>query len=133
LALLAALLLPVAGLAAAQSLPASDSLAERARTLEAKLMAPCCFTQTIDQHESEAARQMRAEVRQWLAQGDSEEQILDRYVQLHGARILAVPPQRGFNRLLYWMPYVVTLALLVALCLTLRAWYRSGHATDRPT
>ena len=51
----AALLLAAAGVAAE-----TPPLESRARLLERKLMAPCCFTQTIDQHESEAARAMRA-------------------------------------------------------------------------
>ncbi len=98
---LATLLLLCSSGAAAQAAPATDSAAARARALEAKLMAPCCFTQTIDQHESDIARQMRTEVRAWLAQGFSDQQILDIYVERYGARILAVPPPQGFNRLLY--------------------------------
>lgn len=91
-------------------------------------MAPCCFTQTIDQHESEAAQQMRAELRAWLAEGLSDEQVLDRYVARYGARILAVPPSQGFNRLLYWMPYLVTLVLFIGVCVTLWVWYRRAHS-----
>lgn len=100
----------------------------RARWLEARLMAPCCFMQTIDQHESEAARDMRVEVRQLLAQGLSERQILDRYVERYGARILAVPPAKGFNRLLYSIPSVVTFFLFIGVCLALWKWYRRGRS-----
>jgi cytochrome c-type biogenesis protein CcmH/NrfF len=114
-------------LEADEPVPDRASLEERARDLEAKLMAPCCFTQTIDQHESEASREMRAEVRKWLAEGFSEEQILERYVERYGTQILAMPPAEGFNRLLYWMPYPVTVVLLVAVSLTLWIWYRRGH------
>ena len=120
----AALLLAAAGVAAE-----TPPLESRARLLERKLMAPCCFTQTIDQHESEAARTMRAEVRQLLAQGLTDEQVLDHYVERHGPRILAVPPAQGFGRLLYWVPSMLTGVLLVAVCLLLRSWYRRGRAT----
>jgi cytochrome c-type biogenesis protein CcmH len=124
---LAALLL-LGALAAAAAPPAQPDAAEaRVRALEAKLMAPCCYTQTIDLHESDIARQMRSEVRAWVAQGLSDQQILDRYVARYGPRILAVPPAQGFNRLLYWMPYLVALVLLVGVCLTLWVWYRRGH------
>jgi cytochrome c-type biogenesis protein CcmH len=122
------LLLCLIGAAAAERAPASEGAEARARALEAKLMAPCCFTQTIDQHESEAAQQMRAELRVWLAGGLSDQQILDRYVARYGARILAVPPPQGFNRLLYWMPYLVTLVLFISVCLTLWLWYRRAHS-----
>ena len=125
--LAALLLLSGNVLLVAEPVQTSWELQARARALEAKLMAPCCFTQTIDQHESDIARQMRAEVSGWLAQGLSDQQILDIYVERYGARILAVPPPQGFNRLLYWMPYLVTLALLIAVCLTLWVWYRRAH------
>jgi len=112
----------------AEPASATGSAEARARALEMKLMAPCCFTQTIDQHESEAAQQMRAELRAWLAEGLSDEQVLDRYVARYGARILAVPPSQGFNRLLYWMPYLVTLVLFIGVCVTLWVWYRRAHS-----
>jgi cytochrome c-type biogenesis protein CcmH/NrfF len=70
---------------------------------------------------------MRAEMRVWLAEGVSEEQILDRYVGRYGTRILAVPPRQGFNQLLFWMPWLVTLTLFVGVCLTLWMWYRRGQ------
>lgn len=127
-ALVALLFLGSLGASAAEPATATDTAEARAQALEAKLMAPCCFTQTIDQHESDIARQMRAEVRAWLGQGFSDQQILDLYVERYGARILAVPPPQGFNRLLYWMPYLVTLALLTAVCLTLWVWYRRAHS-----
>jgi cytochrome c-type biogenesis protein CcmH len=120
-------LLAGAWAATAAEPPASEALEKQARALEGKLMAPCCFSQTVDQHESEVSREMRAEMRGWLTAGASEEQILDRYVERYGARILAVPPRQGFNQLLFWMPWVVTLGLLVAACLTLWGWYRRGQ------
>jgi len=113
--------------ASAASLPSDDPREEQARALERKLMAPCCFSKTVDQHESEVAREIRTELRGWLATGLTEEQILDRYVERYGARILAVPPRRGFNQWLFWMPWVVTLGLLVAVCATLWVWYRRGQ------
>jgi cytochrome c-type biogenesis protein CcmH len=123
-------LLSLSAATAAQPAPADDELEARARALEAKLMAPCCFTQTIDQHESEASQQIRAELRLGLAKGLSDEQVIDHYVARYGPRILAVPPQTGFNRLLYWMPHLVTVTLLIGVCLTLWVWYQRGHSGD---
>ena len=122
------LALPVGVHAAMAAEPASPAaLEEQARALERELMAPCCFGQTVDQHESEVSREMRAEMRVWLAEGVSEEQILDRYVERYGTRILAVPPRQGFNQLLFWMPWLVTLTLFVGVCLTLWMWYKRGQ------
>lgn len=114
--------------AAAQPGSASDDLEARARALASRLMAPCCFTQTVAQHESAAAQEMRVEVRQLLAQGLTDEQIIDHYVERYGPRILAVPPAQGFNQLLYSMPFLVTLCLLIGVCLALWKWYQRGHS-----
>ncbi len=112
--------------------PPDTDLEARALQLEKKFMAPCCYTQTIELHESPDARAMRREVRQLLVQGLSDQEIADHFVARHGPRILAVPPPRGFNRLLYWMPYLVTLGLLVTVSLTLWIWYRRGRRQKRP-
>jgi cytochrome c-type biogenesis protein CcmH/NrfF len=124
------LLLPPADARGVLRTASTGDLELRARKLETLLVAPCCFTQTIDQHESEAARAMRAELRQWLAQGLSEDQILETYLQRYGPRILVLPPRQGFNRLLYWIPYVIALASLIAVCLLLWKWYRRGQAPE---
>jgi cytochrome c-type biogenesis protein CcmH/NrfF len=41
-----------------------------------------------------------------VAQGATEQQILDEYLDRYGERILAQPVARGFNLLAYWMPVV---------------------------
>jgi cytochrome c-type biogenesis protein CcmH len=76
----------------------------RARRLEGLLMAPCCGANTLAEHESPAVDRMRREIRELLAAGRSEREILDRYVATLGPTILAVPPSRGFNLVVYLVP-----------------------------
>jgi cytochrome c-type biogenesis protein CcmH len=106
---------------------ASTDTETRARALEVKLMAPCCFSETIDRHQSQIAREMRAEVRLWLTQGVSEAEILERYIKRHGTRILVTPPQQGFDRLLFWVPLFIIVLLSIGVSLLLRAWYRRAQ------
>lgn len=75
-----------------------------ARTIDGELIAPCCWTQTVAEHKSEAAEQMKAQTRDMIAQGKSEDEILDQYVAQYGERILASPRARGFNLLLFVLP-----------------------------
>ncbi len=63
-----------------------------ASALEGKLLAPCCWTQTIDIHGSEAALELRREIRRRLLAGESSDAIEASIVQRFGPRILAVPP-----------------------------------------
>ncbi len=63
-----------------------------AAVLEGKILAPCCWNQTIDIHGSEPAMALRREIRRRLRAGESEEAITAVLVERYGARILAVPP-----------------------------------------
>jgi cytochrome c-type biogenesis protein CcmH len=71
--------------------PASFGHVEGASWLEARLRAPCCWTQTLDVHGSEIATELRREIRARLSAGETREAILDDMVRRHGDRILAVP------------------------------------------
>jgi cytochrome c-type biogenesis protein CcmH len=105
-----------------------QELEAHARALEARLMAPCCYSQTVDVHDSDAARQVRAELRHWLREGLGEQEVLDRFVERYGARILAVPPASGFNRWLYWLPAWLTAGATAAVFWLLWLWRRRGSA-----
>jgi len=80
-----------------------------ARRVEEQLMAPCCFGSTVATHHSPAADAIREHVRWLVAQGATEQQILDEYLERYGERILAQPLARGFNLLAYWMPVAALL------------------------
>jgi cytochrome c-type biogenesis protein CcmH len=61
-----------------------------ASAIEGRLMAPCCWTQTIDIHDSEISISMRHEIRRRLRNGESAEAIQASFVQRYGPKILAV-------------------------------------------
>ncbi len=112
-----AALLLVAGL----TVPAwGQNLEQKARELEAQLIAPCCWSQPVAQHYSQAADEMRLEIRRLLAEGKTPEQVLDHYVAIYGERILASPRARGFNLAAYILPYLSLGAGLIALFFIMR-------------
>lgn len=61
-----------------------------ASVLEGRLMAPCCWMQTIDIHDSPVAMSMRHEVRRRLRNGESAETIQASFVERYGPKIMAV-------------------------------------------
>lgn len=80
---------------AEQSLPPSD-IGENvpgAERLEGRLLAPCCWAQTLDIHGSEIANELRREIRSRLKGGESPEAIEANLVARYGERIRAVPDQ----------------------------------------
>jgi len=88
----------------------------RIRRIEGKLMAPCCYSQTIDVHDSEIAQQMRGEVTAMVMAGKSEQEVLDYYKTEYGESILAVPDGAA-GTLVFSLPAYATLfAVLALLC-----------------
>jgi cytochrome c-type biogenesis protein CcmH len=79
--------------------------AAKIREIEDNLIAPCCWSQPVSQHDSEVAQQIRDEVTAMVGAGKSREEILDFFVARYGERILVTPRARGFNRLAYILPW----------------------------
>ena len=102
--------------------PGDPALELRARAIEEKVIAPCCWKQPVSQHYSEAATTIRRQIREMLSAGKSEEQILDFYVAEYGERVLASPRARGFNILAYVLPWAGLAAGIAVLVLALRRW-----------
>lgn len=103
-ALLAAALVVAPGFALAQSNPEAppedparyapelQGYVPGAAALEGRIMAPCCWVQTIDIHGSEIASELRVEIRKRLRAGETADAIQASLVERYGPRILAVPP-----------------------------------------
>ncbi len=94
-----------------------NSLEQRAQSLDKRLVAPCCWVKTLDQEQSREAVEMKEELRYMLAQGQTEEQILDHYEKKFGVRILSQPKAAGFNLTVWYFP---VLALSFGLFLLIR-------------
>ncbi|MFI5398659.1 MAG: cytochrome c-type biogenesis protein CcmH [Candidatus Binatia bacterium] len=90
-----------------------------ARRLDGMFIAPCCFINTLAEHRSPVAEQLRQELRTMLAGGATETQVVDAFVAKYGERILAAPKPQGFNLLAYVLPFVALALGLVVIALTL--------------
>jgi cytochrome c-type biogenesis protein CcmH len=115
----------------------NEALEKEAKRLETLIIAPCCWRQPVSDHQSPAATEVKSEIRQMLAEGKTEEEILAHYVEIHGAKILSIPPQEGFNRTAFLMPALFTVLGLVVVGLVLRKWHSSQAkaqtASETPT
>jgi cytochrome c-type biogenesis protein CcmH len=81
-----------------------------AHEIERRVLAPCCYRQTLAEHESDLARTLRLEVRQRVARGESSTVIEDDLARRYGEEIRAMP--RG------WDPRTL-LAAIIAIALAL--------------
>jgi cytochrome c-type biogenesis protein CcmH len=63
-----------------------------ASAIEGRILAPCCWNQTLDIHGSEISNNLRRDIRRRLKAGESSESIEASLVAQYGPKILAVPP-----------------------------------------
>ena len=104
------------------------SLEERAHSINRSLICPVCPGETIDQAQVELARQMRAVVREKLADGWTRERILQFFVDRYGESVLAAPPKSGFNLVAWVVPFAAVGVAAVLLFFVVRSMRRSGTA-----
>jgi cytochrome c-type biogenesis protein CcmH len=74
-----------------------------------QLYCPVCENISLDVCPTTACAQWRALIRQQLAEGKTEQEIKDYFVANYGDRVLATPPTRGFNWLVYILPPLIFL------------------------
>lgn len=111
---------------------AGQTLDDRVREIARELMCPVCEGQTVAESSSELAAQMRALIKERLAQGQTRDEILTYFVSRYGESILAVPPRRGLG-LVAWVGPLLVLVLALALAArTLRRWTRPQTSDTGP-
>ncbi|MFW5925864.1 MAG: cytochrome c-type biogenesis protein [Myxococcota bacterium] len=108
-----------------RSQPTSAELA-----LAGRLLAPCCWSQTLDVHNSEPALELRREIRTRLGRGESAEAIEADIVARYGDRIRAVPEDSPLSAVAAGMLTLVGIAGIAVLFLGLR-WRRRSAAARR--
>jgi hypothetical protein len=70
-------------------------------------------------------------IRQMLAEGKSEAEIKQYFVEYYGARVLSEPPRQGFNWIVYVLPPLMILAGVVLLFRTLRGWVKPAAVDEQ--
>jgi cytochrome c-type biogenesis protein CcmH len=124
-------LIVLAGPSAVAAQTPGDALEKEAQNIDRMIMCPVCPAETIDQAQVEISFQMRAVVREMLAEGKTREEVLDYFVDRYGPDILAAPPKSGVNLLAWILPVVGVAAGLGGVFLVIRAMTgRGGGASS---
>ena len=110
-----------AGTASAQQPTPSD---DQVNAIARQLFCPVCENIPLDVCPTTACAQWRELIRQKLADGWSEQQIKEYFVEQYGARVLGTPPAKGINWLVYIVPPVAILAGIYVLYRAFRSWKR---------
>jgi cytochrome c-type biogenesis protein CcmH len=96
--------------------------------LEDEFISPCCWHQALSAHDSPVAREMKVEIRSMLADGKSVDDIRTHYIELHGERIMTVPPGGGFNHLVWIIPLVAGVFGVGIAGQLLRSWKKHSSS-----
>jgi cytochrome c-type biogenesis protein CcmH len=101
----------------------------RARNLSRELRCMVCQNQSIDDSEAPLARDLRLLVRERIAAGDSDQQVLDFLVARYGQFVLLKPPLEPSTWLLWLLSPLVLAGGGLALWLQVRR--RTSAAAGR--
>ena len=109
---------------------ADEELEREAQAIDKMIMCPVCPAETIDQAQVEISFQMRAVIREMLAEGRTRDEVLDYFVDRYGADILAAPPKSGANLVAWILPVAGVVAGVAVLFLIVRSMTGQGRAVS---
>ena len=113
------LALIVTGAALAQdTLPSDDEV----NAIAKEIYCPVCENTPLDVCPTQVCSQWRELIREQIAMGWSDSEIRQYFVNQYGDRVLAAPPARGLNWLVYVLPPGAILVGAFILFRTLRNW-----------
>jgi cytochrome c-type biogenesis protein CcmH len=131
LILLAASLL-VNGAALAQEPDPATITDDQVNTIAKQLYCPVCENIPLDVCGTQACAQWRELIRLKLSQGQSESEIKAYFVAQYGDRVLAAPPARGLNWLLYVIPPLAILGGVYILYRAYKTWKQPAPQVTQP-
>lgn len=106
------------GTLAQEPTPSDDEINAVAK----ELYCPVCENIPLDACGTAACEQWRGVIRDKLSQGWTKAEIKTYFVEQYGDRVLAEPPRRGFNWLVYIIPPLAFLAGVYMLYQGFRTW-----------
>jgi cytochrome c-type biogenesis protein CcmH len=119
----------LAGLAYAQDATPVAPTDDQVNAIAKQMYCPVCENTPLDVCPTQACAEWRELIRDKLAEGWSEAQIKAYFVEQFGDRVLATPPARGLNWLVYVIPPLAFLAGAFLLYRAFRAWKTSPPST----
>jgi len=124
-------LLVFSGSGMAQSSTPQPPSDDEVNAIAREMFCPVCENTPLDVCPTQACAEWLELIREKLAQGWNEQQIKDYFVQQFGDRVLASPPARGLNWLIYIIP---PLAFIIGAFIVYRAFrtWKSSNTLTKP-
>lgn len=113
---------------ATQGAPSADQVNAVAKNL----YCPVCANVPLDVCGTAACAQWRNQIADLLAEGYTQQQVYDYFATQYGQGVLAAPPARGLNWLVYLLPPAAILAAALLLGRNLRRWRQAPALQGKP-
>ncbi|MBI4419721.1 MAG: cytochrome c-type biogenesis protein CcmH [Gemmatimonadetes bacterium] len=111
--------------------PPDTALDRRVRDLASLLRCPVCLNLSVQDSPSELARDMRDLIRERLARGETEQQVLGYFIQRYGEWVLMEPPAHGVSLLVWVLPVVAVAGGAALVIVAVRRWVRNPQAAGQ--
>lgn len=77
------------------------------------------------------ANPVKSDIKRFISQGQSKEQIVAFFVEKHGDKILTAPPKRGFNIVGYVLPGILIIVVGILIFFVITRWTSEGAIHSR--
>jgi cytochrome c-type biogenesis protein CcmH len=111
---------------------AGPDLEDRVREIASELRCVVCQNLSVADSPSDLAKEMRNVVRDQVQQGKSREEVQAYFVSRYGEYVLLAPPKRGFNLIVWGLPFLAVMAGGGVVYLVARRWTEQ-RPVDRAT
>ncbi len=122
----------IAGTALAQTAtpPVPEDVVNR---IAKQLYCPVCENEPLDVCQTSACQQWRAQISQLVSQGQSDQQVIQYFLDRYGLKVVGAPPASGETIWLYLLPIVGLIAgAIYVIFLMRRMRARGSVVTDTP-
>jgi cytochrome c-type biogenesis protein CcmH len=114
------------------TIPRDAAFEAKVREVASSLRCPVCQNNSIEESPSLLAQDMKREVRQRLAAGESPDDVRRYFISRYGEWVLTKPRAAGINLSVWLLPLVALLGGAVVVWSAVRRWVRQGDAARLP-
>jgi cytochrome c-type biogenesis protein CcmH len=113
-------------------MPRDAAFEAKVREVASSLRCPVCQNNSIEESPSLLAQNMKREVRQRLAAGESPDDVRRYFISRYGEWVLMKPRARGINLSVWLLPIVALFGGAVVVWRAVRRWVRQDDAARLP-
>jgi cytochrome c-type biogenesis protein CcmH len=95
---------------------------ERVTAIARTIKCPSCQGESVADSSAPVSQTIRVEIAQGVEQGQTDDQIRQRYVDTYGKAVLLIPTGSGIGGLVWVLPVVALVAALAGLFVAFRRW-----------